>query len=109
MSRHKRSAKPLSQAAVPEFLLSKLRPPVADGTQGRIGLLGHRVDLPATGAGADYEVVVQRGDVPHVEDDDVLGFVVAGGPGSEACPVERGGKGGCRHFTHGSGNQETSF
>jgi 16S rRNA (guanine1207-N2)-methyltransferase len=29
MSRRKRSVKPLSQAAVPEFLLSRLRPPVA--------------------------------------------------------------------------------
>src|SRR5829696_10586810 len=66
-------------------------PGVADPAQGVVDLFRQGVDLAAAGAGAQDEVVVQRVEAPHVEDDNVTCFVIASRPGTEGGPFD--GKG----------------
>src|SRR5690348_3760742 len=51
------------QAAVPQTV------------HGGVDFFRDRVDLPAAGAGDEDEEVVQGGDAPHVEDQDVVALV----------------------------------
>jgi hypothetical protein len=41
------------------------------------------MNLPAAAAGDDHEVIVKRGNTAHVEDEDVLTFMVLGGAGAQ--------------------------
>ena len=58
--------------------------------QGVVDFLAHGVELAATGAGGEHEVVEHRGQLAHVEHDDVGAAIVFGGLGGQQCPLKTG-------------------
>src|SRR5262249_46308232 len=84
-------------------------PVVADRVQGGVDLFRQGVDLPAAIAGRDHKKVVQRSDSPHVQHDDVTGFVVEGDASAKAGTIQGGRQLKVGFAAKGGGAQWTSF
>src|SRR5205814_10427688 len=56
----------------------------AFGMHGGIDLFRNRMDLPPASASGQNEVIVQRSKVAHVQDDDVLCFVLRCDPSAQS-------------------------
>src|SRR5262249_33188409 len=74
-----------------------------------VDFLGQRVDLAATVARGNHEIVVQRGDPSHVEDGDVTGLVVECDASTEGGTLLWRRQLGRGWATDGCGAQWTSF